>query len=187
VFTIVLAHETPCSYYRVKDLFLADKVRRDGMSNSLQIGDLAKRAGCLVETIRYYERVGLLLEPARSEGNYRLYTNAHVERLQFIRHCRSLDMTLEEIRNLLRFRDAPDENCSEVDNLLEEHIEHVSNRIKELRFLQKNLLKLRSRCKQARTTKDCGILQSLVSSGKAQCDRQMASRRDRHSLHFAKE
>jgi len=49
----------------------------------------------LVETIRYYEREGLLLEPARSEGNYRLYTNVHVERLQFIRHCRSLDMTLE--------------------------------------------------------------------------------------------
>jgi DNA-binding transcriptional MerR regulator len=88
------------------------------MSNNLKIGDLAKRAGCLVETIRYYERVGLLLGPARSEGNYRLYTNVHVERLQFIRHCRALDMTLEEIRNLLRFRDAPDENCSEVDTCL---------------------------------------------------------------------
>ena len=87
------------------------------MSNSLKIGELAKRTGCLVETIRYYEREGLLLEPARSEGNYRLYTDIHVERLQFIRHCRVLDMTLEEIRNLLRFRDAPDENCREVNAL----------------------------------------------------------------------
>jgi Cd(II)/Pb(II)-responsive transcriptional regulator len=137
------------------------------MSNSLKIGELAKRTGCLVETIRFYEREGLLLEPARSKGNYRLYTNVQVERLQFIRHCRSLDMTLEEIRNLLRFRDAPNENCSEVDALLEEHIEHVSNRIKELRFLQKNLRRLRSRCEQARTTKDCGILQSLGSPGKS--------------------
>jgi Cd(II)/Pb(II)-responsive transcriptional regulator len=137
------------------------------MSNSLKIGELAKRAGCLVETIRYNEREGLLLKPARSEGNYRLYTNVHVERLQFIRHCRSLDMTLEEIRNLLRFRDAPDENCSEVDALLEEHIEHVNNRIKELRFLQKNLRRLRSQCEQARTTKDCGILQSLGGPGKS--------------------
>ena len=109
------------------------------MSNNLKIGELAKQTGCLVETIRYYEREGLLLEPARSEGNYRLYTDIHVERLQFIRHCRSLDMTLEEIRNLLRFRDAPNENCSDVNALLDEHIEHVSNRIRELRFLQKKL------------------------------------------------
>lgn len=137
------------------------------MSKRLKIGELAKRASCLVETIRYYEREGLLLEPARSEGNYRLYTNVHVERLQFIRHCRSLDMTLEEIRNLLRFRDAPDENCSEVDALLEEHIKHVADRIKELRFLQKDLRRLRGQCEQARTTKDCGILKSLGNPGKS--------------------
>jgi Cd(II)/Pb(II)-responsive transcriptional regulator len=133
------------------------------MSNSLKIGELAKRTGCLVETIRFYEQERLLPAPARSKGNYRLYTNVHVERLQFIRHCRSLDMTLEEIRNLLRFRDAPDENCSEVNALLDEHIEHVSNRIKELRFLQKNLRGLRSRCERARAIKDCGILRSLGS------------------------
>jgi Cd(II)/Pb(II)-responsive transcriptional regulator len=133
------------------------------MRNSLEIGELAKRTSCLVETIRYYEREGLLHEPARSEGNYRLYTDIHVERLQFIRHCRVLDMTLEEIRNLLKFRDTPDENCSEVNAVLDEHIEHVSNRIKELRFLQKNLRGLRSRCEQARAIKDCRILQSLGS------------------------
>jgi DNA-binding transcriptional MerR regulator len=63
------------------------------MNNTLKIGELAKQTGCLVETIRYYEGEGLLLEPARSEGNYRLYTDIHIERLQFIRHCRSLDMT----------------------------------------------------------------------------------------------
>ena len=59
------------------------------MSNSLKIGELTKQTGCLVETIRFYEREGLLLEPARSEGNYRLYTDIHVERLQFIRHDRA--------------------------------------------------------------------------------------------------
>src|SRR5580704_19619749 len=133
------------------------------MNNSLKIGEVAKRAGCLVETIRYYEREGLLLEPARSEGNYRLYTDIHVKRLQFIRHCRVLDMTLEEIQNLLRFRDAPDENCSEVNALLDEHIEHVSNRIKDLRFLQKDLRRLRSLCERAQAAKDCRILQSLAS------------------------
>src|SRR5258708_4411709 len=137
------------------------------MSNSLKIGELAKRTGCLVETIRYYEREGVLLEPARSEGNYRLYTDIHVERLQFIRHCRSLDMTLEEIRNLLKFRDAPDENCSEVNALLDEHIEHVSNRIKELRFLQKDLRRLRSLCERAQASKDCRILQSLAGPARS--------------------
>jgi Cd(II)/Pb(II)-responsive transcriptional regulator len=136
------------------------------MSNSLKIGELAKQTGCLVETIRYYEREGLLLEPARSEGNYRLYTDIHIERLQFIRHCRSLDLTLEEIRNLLKFRDAPNENCSEVNALLDEHIEHVSNRIKELRVLQKDLRSLRSLCERAQAIKDCGILQSLGSPAK---------------------
>jgi Cd(II)/Pb(II)-responsive transcriptional regulator len=136
------------------------------MSNSLKIGELAKRTGCLVETIRFYEQERLLLAPARSKGNYRLYTNVHVERLQFIRHCRSLDMTLEEIRNLLRFRDAPDENCSEVNALLDEHIEHVGDRIKELKLLQKHLKGLRNLCQQTRATRDCRILQSLGGSAK---------------------
>lgn len=85
------------------------------MNAGLRIGELAQRTGTQVETIRYYEREGLLPEPARSEGNYRLYDRAHAERLSFIRHCRSLDMTLDEIRVLLQFRDAPEQNCGEVN------------------------------------------------------------------------
>ena len=138
------------------------------MSESLKIGELAKRTGSLVETIRYYEREGLLPEPARSEGNYRVYADTDLERLQFIRHCRSLDMTLEEIRNLLRFRDAPDRNCGEVNALLDEHIQHVGRRIKELKVLQQNLRALRKLCRQEQATKDCGILQSLGSAVKKQ-------------------
>ena len=133
------------------------------MRVSLKIGELAKPAGTLVETVRYYEREGLLPEPARSKGNYRLYTGAHVERLQFIRHCRSLDMTLEEIRDLLRFRDTPDKDCGEVNALLDEHIEHVANRIAELRILEQSLRKLRNLCRKAQPAKDCRILQSLGS------------------------
>ena len=135
--------------------------------SSLKIGELATRTDCLVETIRYYEREGLLPEPARTEGNYRLYTNTHIERLQFIRHCRSLDMTLEEIRNLLKFRDAPEENCGEVNALLDKHIEHVSNRIKELRVLQKDLRRLRNLCERAQASKDCKILQSLAGPARS--------------------
>ena len=77
----------------------------------MKIGELARRTGCQVETIRYYEREGLLPEPARSPGNYRLYGSAHVERLTFIRHCRALDMTLGEIRTLLMHRDHPERDC----------------------------------------------------------------------------
>lgn len=75
----------------------------------LKIGELATRAGCPVETIRYYGRKGMPRTPARSNGNYRLCDSAHVERISFIRHCRSLDMSLDEMRALLRLRGlAPD-------------------------------------------------------------------------------
>ena len=131
------------------------------MSQGLKIGELSKLTGTPVETVRYYEREGLLLEATRSRGTYRLYTDAHVERLQFIRHCRSLDMTLDEIRRLLRFRDTPGENCSEVNALLDEHIGHVATRIKELSLLGEKLRRLRSLCRKEQAIKDCGILQSL--------------------------
>jgi len=147
------------------------------MNHSLQIGELAKRTGCLVETIRYYEREGLLPSPVRSKGNYRLFSDIHVERLRFIRHCRSLDMTLREIRVLLRFRDTPDENCSEVNALLDKHIEHVSERISKLKLLQDELRGLRGLCKRAQAAKDCRILQSLGSPAKASSRSSRVARR----------
>jgi Cd(II)/Pb(II)-responsive transcriptional regulator len=148
------------------------------MSVTLKIGELAKRTDLLVETIRYYEREGLLPDPPRSDGNYRLYSDTHLERLQFIRHCRSLDMTLEEIRNLLGFRDAPDRNCGEVNALLDEHIQHVGKRIKELKLLQKNLRGLRNLCQQEQATKDCRILQSLGGEAKNRLQSSSAEHRN---------
>jgi Cd(II)/Pb(II)-responsive transcriptional regulator len=132
-----------------------------------KIGELAEKAACQTETIRYYERQGLLPVPARSDGNYRLYNDGHVERLSFIRHCRSLDMTLEEIRLLLQFRDAPEQNCGEVNNLLDEHIGHVATRIAELKSLQSQLKKLRQLCDEAHAAKDCGILNELAVEANA--------------------
>lgn len=79
----------------------------------MKIGELANLTQTQVETIRYYEREGLLPETARTGGNYRIYGDAHAARLSFIRHCRGLDMTLDEIRILLHFKDAPSENCGE--------------------------------------------------------------------------
>lgn len=131
------------------------------MTTSMKIGELAQATLCSIETVRYYEREGLLPEPARSGGNYRLYGPQHVERLRFIRHCRSLDMTHGEIRTLLAFRDAPERQCDEVNALLDEHIGHVAQRIDELKLLERELKSLRRRCRAVRSARDCGIMQSL--------------------------
>jgi Cd(II)/Pb(II)-responsive transcriptional regulator len=127
-----------------------------------KIGELAKRSACLVETIRFYEKQGLLPHTIRSQGNFRLYGEIHAERLQFIRHCRALDMSLDEIRKLLLFRDAPEDNCVAVNALLDRHIDHVALRIKELQILESQLHTLRQLCQNTQAIKDCGILQSLA-------------------------
>ncbi len=134
------------------------------MASSIKIGELAVAAECQVETIRYYEREGLLPAPNRSAGNYRLYGDGHLERLTFIRHCRSLDMSLAEVRRLLHFKDAPDENCGEVNSLLDTHIRRISHRMAELRTLQQQMIELRSFCTQERASKDCGILHGLAAT-----------------------
>ncbi len=127
----------------------------------MRIGALAKVTRTAIETIRFYEREGLLPAAARADNNYRLYTDAHAERLAFIRHCRNLDMTLDEIRSLLRFKDAPSEDCGEVNALLDEHIGHVAQRIRELRSLKDQLELLRARCRTPQATNECGILAGL--------------------------
>ena len=130
----------------------------------MKIGELATHTGTLVETIRFYEREGLLPAPSRSGGNYRMYEDGHVRRLAFIRQCRVLDMTLDEIRKLLRYMDAPDEDCGEVNSLLDEHIDHLAHRIRELKVLERDLKQLRSQCGLARQAKDCGILGELTKT-----------------------
>ena len=127
----------------------------------MRIGDLAESTGTAVETIRFYEREGLIPAAQRADNNYRMYTAAHEERLAFIRHCRNLDMTLDEIRTLLRLRDAPLQDCGEVNALLDEHIGHVTHRIRELRALQKDLRALRARCGTPHAIEQCGILNEL--------------------------
>lgn len=127
----------------------------------MKIGQLATAASTPVETIRYYERIGLLPAPARDTSNFRIYETAHLERLRFIRYCRSLDMSLDEVRVLLHFRDAPADDCADVNALLDEHIGHVVTRIDELRQLQTQLEELRRRCVRIQDTDQCGILTGL--------------------------
>lgn len=128
----------------------------------MKIGELAKRSACSVETIRYYESTGLLPAPARSEGNYRIYGEAHCERLAFIRNCRALDMTQEEIRELLRIKDENGRDCGDVDILLDAHIGHVSERLAELSALQAQLRALRDTCGHHLPVQQCEILRGLA-------------------------
>lgn len=136
----------------------------------MKIGDLSAASSTPIETIRYYEREGLLPAPGRTQGNFRVYEAPHLERLQFIRYCRGLDMSLAEVRVLLRFKDAPGEECGDINAMLDEHIGHVSKRIKELRALEKQLRELRERCCDVRHTEQCGILAGLAEASQEQTE-----------------
>lgn len=127
----------------------------------MRIGELAQRADCPVETVRYYEKEKLLPAPRRSGANYRDYGPSHVERLAFIRRCRALDMSLPEIRTLLAAIERPGADCGPVDALLDEHIGHVAARIAELAALKKELDAIRAHCAGARPAKSCGIVETL--------------------------
>ena len=130
----------------------------------MKIGELSKASGTPVETIRFYEREALLPAPQRTESNYRVYTPAHADRLGFIRQCRNLDMTLDEVRVLLRFKDAPKADCGEVNNLLDEHIGHVAQRIRELHQLEQELRVLRAQCGAPHAVARCGILDGIEAA-----------------------
>ena len=130
----------------------------------MKIGALSSASGTPIETIRFYEREGLLPEPARTQGNFRVYEQPHLERLQFIRYCRSLDMSLDEVRMLLKIQSNAQADCGDVNALLDDHIGHVSKRIKELRLLEKQLKALRQRCSEEQSMDQCGILLGIAEA-----------------------
>jgi Cd(II)/Pb(II)-responsive transcriptional regulator len=127
----------------------------------MKIGELAQVAQCTVETVRYYEKAGLLPETARTAGNFRVYGPSHVDRLRFIRNCRALDMSHEEIHALLGLADHPQTSCGAINTVLDQHIAHVNERIEELRKLKVQLQTLRERCNEEQAVDTCGILQGL--------------------------
>lgn len=127
----------------------------------MKIGELARRTGCLVVTIRYYEKEGLLPRPERSEGNYRIYGEEDVERLQFILHCRKHDMALGEIRKLLIYQEKGEGDCIWVTRLIDKHVHSVDEQIKSLLSLKKSLEDLRARCAGGKSPRGCAIMQAL--------------------------
>ncbi len=153
------------------------------MNPTFTIGTLARDTECPPETIRYYEREGLLPPASRTAGNYRVYGAPHLERLVFIRNCRSLDMTLDEIKQLLRFRDEPQSECDAAHALIDEHIAHIGERIAELEQLQTQLQGLRRQCRPVGDAKKCGILDRLEqrSASPSQRKKPKAHVRGTHS------
>ena len=127
----------------------------------MKIGELAKATGCEVETIRYYEREGLLAAPPRSGSGYRQYAPREVEQLNFIRHCRSLDMPLADIRRLVDLAGDAVASCDEVDALVDGHIARVRSKLASLRALEAQLMRLRAQCGAASPRAACRIVASL--------------------------
>lgn len=131
----------------------------------MRIKTLADATGVDVDTIRYYEKQGLLPEPARQDNGYRDYASTHLERLAFIRHCRALEMPLVDIRTLLGALDAPGEPHPDVDRLVQEQIDKVRVRLQSMRALEKQLLLLQASCGGCSDQgSDCGILKELVAA-----------------------
>ena len=144
----------------------------------MRIGEVATLTETPVDTIRYYERQGLLPAPARTASNYRSYSTAQVERLHFIRRCRGLDMSLAEIRSLLVFCDQPQRHCHDVNTVLDEHIRDVDQRIEELNRLARELKQLRAVCRAPGEAEHCRILTTLRSeaAGTSRSKRRRAGR-----------
>jgi Cd(II)/Pb(II)-responsive transcriptional regulator len=134
----------------------------------VRIGELAAATGVPIETLRFYEQEQLLTPPRRSPANYRLFGDEHLAQVRFIRHCRSLDIGIDEIRRLLALQRDPGQSCLAVNELLDEKLLQVDQRLRELQALQAELRCLRGRCNAPATAGDCGILQGL---GETQPDR----------------
>jgi MerR family mercuric resistance operon transcriptional regulator len=133
-------------------------------SVAIQIGELSRRTGCKVETIRYYERVGLLPRPSRSAGRYRLYDTGDVRRLAFVRRARELGFTLDEVRALLVLSAADSENtCGEVRELAARHLADVRAKIADLRAMERALSEAIRSC-DAGELPGCPLIDTLSAS-----------------------
>ncbi|MET4683576.1 MerR family transcriptional regulator [Brevundimonas faecalis] len=127
---------------------------------TLSIGELGRRTGTKVETIRYYERIGLLIAPARTEGNYRAYGEAELNRLSFVRRARDLGFSIEQVCDLLALSDRRDQSCAEVDELAGAHLAEVERKIADLEALRRELSALLSQCRKG-TISTCLIIDAL--------------------------
>lgn len=128
----------------------------------MSIGELAKATSVKIVTIRYYEQVGLMPAPARTVGNYRAYTAAHVSRLQFIRRLRELGFTLDEVRDLLQLSSEKTKPCAQVDRITNAHLATVEKKLQDLTKLAAELRALSRCCKGGGRIAECRIIDALT-------------------------
>ncbi len=133
------------------------------MSNQLTIGELAKAADVAASTVRYYERTGLLRRPPRSASNYRLYGEEDVYRVRFIRAAQATGFTLDDVAELLR--PSP---CRKVQRRIEERLDEVSARMKDLRHVQRVLKSALTTCQEHEPTGRCGVVDTLSASARTE-------------------
>ena len=145
-------------------------------SGPIAIGRLAKRTGTNIETIRYYERVGLVPAPARSQGGYRLYGTEHLKRLNFVRRARALGFSIGEVRTLLRLADERRRPCAEVRVVAEGHLKDVRIKIADLRTMERVLRDTVARCADGAGS-HCPLIDALYRDGSP----------DRHAPELASE
>jgi MerR family transcriptional regulator, mercuric resistance operon regulatory protein len=127
---------------------------------ALAIGELSGRTGVNIETVRYYEKIGLVPPPARTEGGHRAYENAHVARLTFIRRARELGFSLDEVRSLLKLVDGGHYSCSDVRDVTVGHLADVRKKIADLRRLERTLSEVVSRC-EGGSVPECPVIEAL--------------------------
>ena len=127
----------------------------------MKIGDIAKRTGLKIETVRFYESEGLIDPPLRSGGNYRLYDQSRLDRLSFVKRSRDLGFTLDQVRDLLRLADDPRGSCAEVDAMAVQQIAEIDRKLADLQTLREEVARW-GRC-DATTIADCRLIDALSS------------------------
>ncbi|MCO8046106.1 Cd(II)/Pb(II)-responsive transcriptional regulator [Acinetobacter bohemicus] len=125
------------------------------------ISEVAQKAGFSTDTVRFYEKKGLIQPNFRASNQYRYYTEDALKRLIFIKRCRALGMSLKEIEHLIQLEQNPDQDCCAVNQLIDQHLSDVSNKIKELYIFKQQLKALRESCNTPTTIDHCQILKML--------------------------
>jgi Cu(I)-responsive transcriptional regulator len=133
------------------------------MLTGVSIGEAARASGVKVPTVRYYEQIGLLPAPPRTEGNRRFYSDKDLQRLAFIRHARELGFEVEAIRTLLVLQDNPNQSCAAADSLAREHLVEVDARIARLNALRDELTRMVDECACGRVSQ-CRVIETLATT-----------------------
>ena len=132
---------------------------------TITIGELSGQTGCKIETIRFYEKIGLLEAPSRTSGNQRRYDTACLQRLHFIRHARDMGFDIDNIRELINLSEQPNQDCEAVDKIAQQYLVSVQERIKKLKKLEKELNHIITSCQHG-TIAECRIIETLADHKK---------------------